>query len=69
MHDKIRKLQAKIAAKKAEEHMATNKRQIEIKKQKIRDWEQEIEDLADSLPGLREPKKKKKRTVYIEDPD
>ena len=69
VHDKIRKLQAKIAAKKAEEHLAMNECQNEIKKQKIRDWEQEIEDLADSLPGLREPKKKKKRTVYIEDPD
>ena len=68
VHKEITKLQRKIAEKKAEELLATNTRQKEIKKGKIRDWEKEIEKLAESLPGLWEGKKKK-RKAYIEDPD
>ena len=68
VHKEITKLQRKIAEKNAEELLATNTRQKEIKKGKIRDWEKEIEKLAESLPGLREGKKKKWK-AYIEDPD
>ena len=66
VHKKRTELQWKIVARKAEEKLVTNNRQIEIKRRKIWDWEKEIEDLAESLPVLRKPKKKKWR-VYIED--
>ena len=69
VYKKITELQRKIAQKKAEEKICTNKRQKDIKKNKIKDWQREIEKLADSLPGLREPPKKKQRKAYIKDPD
>ena len=68
VHRKISELQKKIKDKEAEEKLATNDRQKEIKRNKIKQWKRDIEELADSLPGLREPKKKK-RKAYIEDPD
>ena len=69
VHEQIRKLRAKIDKKKAEYHLAMNQRQKDIKEKKIKDWEDKIEKLAESLPGLREPPKKKKRKAYIEEPD
>ena len=69
VHKKISQLQTKIREKTPEEKLATNDRQKEIKERKIDKWRKEIEQLANSLPGLREPKKKKKWKAYIEDPD
>ena len=69
VYGQIRKLRAKIDKKKAEYHLAMNQRQKDTKGKKIKDWEDEIEKLAESLPGLREPPKKKKRKAYIEEPD
>ena len=69
VHDKIFKIRKNIDKKKAEKERATNLKQKEIKQRKIDKWEKEIVDLQKSIHGKVEEPKKKKRKVYIPDPD
>ena len=69
VHDKITVLRCKIDKKKAEKERATNLRQKDIKQKKIDEWIDEIISLQESIHRKWEEPLKKKRRVYIEDPD
>ena len=70
VHKEIRKLMRKIAQKKAEKERATNLHQKDIKQGKIDQWREEIIVLQQSIHGkVNEELPKKKRKVYIPDPD
>ena len=76
VHEEINKLNRDIEKKGVEKDLATNLRQKEIKQNKIDEWSEEIVKLQSSIHGKevlaeegKEQRKKKKRKVYVEDPD
>ena len=69
VHDKITVLLRKIDKKKAEKERATNLRQKNIKQKKIDEWIDEIISLRETIHRKWEEPPKKKRRVYIKDPD
>ena len=69
VHDQMMVLMRKIAQKTAERDRATNLRQKNIKQNKIDQWTAEIISLQQSIHGKWEEEEKKKRKVYIPDPD
>ena len=76
VHEKIKKLNRDIEKKRVEKDLATNLRQKEIKQKKIDEWSEEIVKLQSSIHGKevlaeegKEEQKKKKRKVYVEDPN
>ena len=69
VRDEIRKKNKKIDHLKGKRILATNEKQVKIIDRKIGKLQEEIRELTQSLSGIREEPKKKKRKVYIEDPD
>ena len=78
VHDQIFKLMSQIEKEKVEKDLATNLKQKDLKQRIIDQWEEEIIRLKSALhrkvvwkkkePNKEEPKRKK-RKVFIEDPD
>ena len=78
VHDQIFKLMSQIEKKKVEKDLATNLKQKDLKQRIIDQWEEEIIRLKSALHRKvvrkkeelnKEELKRKKRKVFIEDPD